>query len=97
MDEDAFEVITTYTNSKELRKQMKKMQQESNEKGEKKDMCKAIRDLMEDSREAGNEEGRRNMLIQMIHRFLSNGGTEEEAMRMLEVTREDIEVAKDFY
>ena len=94
MEEDAFDVITTYTNSTELRKQMEQMQQEGMEKGEKKDMCKAIQDLMEDSREAGNEEGRRNMLIQMIHRFLSNGGTEEEAMRMLEVTREDIEAAR---
>lgn len=59
MDEDAFEVITTYTNSKELREQMEKMQQESR-KGEKKDMCKAIRDLMDDS---NTEQDRRTASI----------------------------------
>lgn len=50
MDEDAFEVVTKYTNSKEL---IREYQIE----GGKKDVCKAIRDLMEDSREEGREEG----------------------------------------
>ena len=53
MDAETFDVVTKYTNSKEL-VQMKDYSLE----GEKKDMCKAIRDLMDDSREKGREEGR---------------------------------------
>uniref|UniRef100_UPI004056A1B1 Rpn family recombination-promoting nuclease/putative transposase n=1 Tax=Agathobacter sp. TaxID=2021311 RepID=UPI004056A1B1 len=53
MEEDAFEVVTKYTNSKEI-VQMKEYKAE----GGRKDMCKAIRDLMDDSREEGREEGR---------------------------------------
>ena len=52
MDEEAFDVVTKYTNSKEL-VQIK----EELEEGGKKDVCKAIRDLMDDSREEGREEG----------------------------------------
>ena len=53
MDEDALELVTLYTNSKELIDI-----QEANCEGGKKDVCKAIRDLMEDSREKGRAEGR---------------------------------------
>lgn len=53
MDEDAFDVVTKYTNSKELVK-AKKYPVE----GGKNDVCKAIQDLMADSREKGREEGR---------------------------------------
>ena len=70
MDEDAFEVITTYTNSKELRKQMEQMQLES-KKGEKKDMCKAIRELMEDSRAEGRNEGIREMTKNLLKEGVS--------------------------
>ena len=109
MDEDAFEVITTYTNSKELRKQMEKVQQKSKEKGEKKDMCKAIRDLIEDSkaegrefglaegisrgREEGHAQGMADGRIIMLRCFFSNGGSEEDAIRMLAATKEEIESA----
>ena len=53
MDEDAFEVVTKYTNSKEL-VQVRNYTIE----GGKNDVCKAIQDLMADSKEKGREEGR---------------------------------------
>lgn len=52
MDEDAFDVVTKYTNSKEL-VQAKNYLIE----GGKNDVCKAIQDLMADSREQGLEQG----------------------------------------
>lgn len=51
MDEDAFDVVTQYTNSKEL-----VQKKDYTIEGGKSDMCKAIQDLMEDSREEGREE-----------------------------------------
>ena len=89
MDEDAFEVITTYTNSKELRKQMEQMQQES-KKGEKKDMCKAIRDLMEDSREEGRAEGRIEGIRKMTEKLLRRGDDIETIIELTELTEEEI-------
>ncbi len=53
MDEDAFEVVTKYTNSKEL-----VQAKDYTVEGGKNDVCKAIQDLMADSREQGIEEGR---------------------------------------
>ena len=106
MDEDAFEVITTYTNSKELQEQMEKMQQESR-KGEKKDMCKAIRDLMDDSRAEGlamgrekgriegRAEGQAEGRMEMLRLFLLNGGSEEDAMKFMKATREDIDAVQN--
>lgn len=52
MDEDALELVTLYTNSKELI-EMQAIEGE----GGKKDMCKAIQDLIEDSKAEGREEG----------------------------------------
>lgn len=61
MDDDAFDVVTKYTNSKGIVK-MKNY----DVGGGKKDMCKAIRDLMDDSREEGREcaliENAKNLL-----------------------------------
>jgi len=52
MDDDAYELITKYTNSKELvRKEEYKTAEGKN------DVCKAIQDLMADSRLEGIEEG----------------------------------------
>ena len=59
MDEDAFEVVSMYTNSKEL---VGMQAYEVN--GGKKDVCKAIRDLMEDSRLVGQQEGRKQGIEQ---------------------------------
>lgn len=52
MDEDAFDVVTKYTNSKELIKVKEYLCE-----GGKTNVCKAIRDLMDDSREEGIEQG----------------------------------------
>ena len=53
MDEDALEVVSLYAKSKEL-VEMKKYKNE----GGRWDVCKGIRDLMEDSKAEGREEGR---------------------------------------
>ncbi|MBR5127323.1 MAG: Rpn family recombination-promoting nuclease/putative transposase, partial [Roseburia sp.] len=52
MDAEAFEVVSMYTNSKELAG-IKKYEG----KDGKKDVCQAIKDLMADSRQEGREEG----------------------------------------
>ena len=52
MDEDAFDVVSMYTNSKEL-----VGIKEYEGKDGKRDVCQAIKDLMEDSRQEGREEG----------------------------------------
>ena len=51
MDEEAFDVVTKYTNSKELIKAKEYVLE-----GGKRNVCKAIRDLMDDSREEGIEQ-----------------------------------------
>jgi len=61
MDNDAFDVVTKYTNSRGIVK-MKEYEVE----GGKKNMCKAITDLIEDGKEAGREEGKREMIINML-------------------------------
>ena len=61
MDEDAFDVITQYTKSKEL-----VQNKDYTIEGGKNDMCKAIQDLMADSKEEGREsallEAAKNLL-----------------------------------
>ena len=52
MDEDAYEVVSMYTNSKEL-----VGIKEYEGKDGKRDVCQAIKDLMADSRQEGREEG----------------------------------------
>lgn len=65
MEEDAFKVVTKYTNSKEL-VQVKDYSVE----GGKNDVCKAIQDLMADSKEKGREEGRESALIEAAKNLL---------------------------
>ena len=57
MDDDAYDVVIKYTNSKEL----VKIKEQSIEGG-KNNVCKAIRDLMDDSR----EEARKNIVLNML-------------------------------
>ena len=52
MDEDAYEVVSMYTNSTEL----VRIEEHCGKDG-KRDMCQAIKDLMADSREEGKEIG----------------------------------------
>ena len=77
MEDDALDVVTKYTNSKELVK-AKEYQIE----GGKNDVCKAIRDLMDDSREKGREEGRENALIEAAKNLLDVLSDEEIAKRV---------------
>lgn len=63
MDEETYEVVCNYTNLEGLIK-------EDKGEGGNKDMCKAIRDLMEDSREEGREEGE-SLLSKLIQLLLS--------------------------
>lgn len=53
MENDALEIVTAYTNIKDL-----VQKEEYQAEGGKTDVCKAIRDLMDDSRAEGREEGR---------------------------------------
>ena len=57
MDDDAYDVVMKYTNSKEL----VRIKEQSTEGG-KNNVCKAIRDLMDDSR----EEARKNIVLNML-------------------------------
>lgn len=91
VEEDAFEVMAAYSNFTELFNKAGKEEQDVAGKGERKDMSNALRELMEDSREEGKAEGK----AEVIRRFLLNGGSEEEAERMLGVTKEEIAFARE--
>ena len=65
MDEDAFEIVTKYTNSKEL-----VQTKDYSVEGGKNNVCKAIQDLMADSKEKGREEGREMALIEAAKNLL---------------------------
>lgn len=68
MDDDAYNVVTKYTNSKELVNK-----DEYKEEGGGHNMCRAIRELMDDSREEGRLEGSRDTLITTVKSLLQNG------------------------
>lgn len=72
MDEDAYEVVTKYTNATQL-VDMQKYEVE----GGKKNVCKAIQDLMDDSREEGREEGRKSGVKALIETCQEFGSTKE--------------------
>lgn len=61
MDEEAFDVVAKYTNSKELIKAKEYVLE-----GGKRNVCKAIKDLMDDSRAEGREEGREQGIEQGV-------------------------------
>lgn len=69
MDEDAFEVITKYTNSKNLVKA-----KDYSIEGGKTNVCKAIQDLMDDSKAMGIElgiaEGKERALLETAYKLL---------------------------
>lgn len=83
MDDDAYAVVTKYTNSKELVKE-----KEYSIQGGKNDMCQAIKDLMSDSREEGREEG---MLLTLIDLVKDNLLSIEEAAKRMKMTVEDFQ------
>ena len=61
MEDDALDVVAQYTRSKELIRA-----KEYKTEGGKNDVCKAIRDLMDDSREAGTVEKMHTTVINML-------------------------------
>ena len=61
MDEEAFDVVTKYANAKELIKAKEYLPE-----GGKRNVCKAIKDLMDDSRAEGREEGREQGIEQGV-------------------------------
>lgn len=65
MDDEAFDVVTKYTNSKGIVKM-----KEYDVEGGKKNVCKAIQDLMDDSRAEGMEKGRELTLIENAKNLL---------------------------
>ena len=85
MEDDALEVVTTYTKSKELVKA-----KEYKIEGGKNDVCKAIRDLMDDSRAKGREEGREETLIEAAKNLL-NLLSDEEISGSLHLSLEKVQ------
>ena len=80
MEDDAFEVVTKYTNSKEL-----VQAKDYTVKGGKNDVCKAIQDLMADSKEKGREEGREEG---------RESALQEAAKSLLDILPDDVIVEK---
>lgn len=85
LEEDAVCLLAEYTNSKELEKLIKEPD------GRKTDMCKGLKDWMDECRQEGLELGKTDLL----RNFLKNGGTKEEAVRLLGVTVEEVEKAEE--
>ena len=73
MDEEAFDVVAKYTNSKELIKAKEYLLE-----GGKRNVCKAIRDLMDDSREEGREQGIEQGVLQAKRHLVINMLKENE-------------------
>jgi len=85
MDEDAFDVVTKYTNSKELVKA-----KEYTTNGGKNDMCKAIQDLMDDSMEKGIEKGIEKALTSAIKKKMEKNKSIEQISEDLEISIEEV-------
>ena len=78
MENDAFEVVARYTNSKEL-----VCAKDYSVKGGKNDVCKAIQDLMEDSRVKGREEGREESVGLFVKTLREFHVSEEEIIQRI--------------
>ena len=79
LSEDTYNVISVWAHSEELQELM-----ESNKKGEKHDMCQAIKDMIEDGRQEGRREGRQegrqeeqNRLMLLISKMTKAGESEQ--------------------
>lgn len=91
LSQDAFNMISVMTHTKELRKVV----QSGKKKGEKCDMCKAIREMLEDERIVGRQEGRQegeNRLTLLINR-MSNAGEAQFLSRL----GEDADFLQEMY
>lgn len=92
MEEDAFEVVTQYTKSKEL---VEVKNYESI--GGKRDVCKAIKDLMEDSKMEGREEGRESTLKIAISNLLKENCPLDMICRILECDEAYVEQVRSTF
>jgi len=68
--DDAFDVISAFTNTVELTNKQKFHVKEN-----KYDMCKAIKELIEDGRMEGRTQGYNNMKINLIYKKIQKGKT----------------------
>lgn len=84
MEDDAFNIVAKYTNSKELVKA-----QDYSVEGGKNDVCKAIRDLMDDSRVEGIEEG---IAIGVEREYISLIQKKLEKNKSLEQIADELEI-----
>lgn len=80
MEEDAFDVVANYTNSLEL-VEVKKILKE---KDGKVNMCKGLRDWIEEERQEGKEEGREEGVVALVRTCKSFEGTKEITMQKLQ-------------
>ena len=75
MDEEAFDVVTKYANAKELIKAKEYLVE-----GGKRNVCKAIKDLMDDSRAEGREQGIEQGVLQAKQILVINMLKENESI-----------------
>ena len=61
MDDDAFDLVIKYTRDKEIVSKRDYISE-----GGKNNMCKAIQDLISDSKKEGREEGRRSVIVNLL-------------------------------
>ena len=90
MDEDAFAIVAKYTNAKQLIEV-----KDYEGKDGKKNMCKAIADLMESSRKEGREEGREEGRVTkqyiIIRNLLNENESVERICRIVECDEDAVE------
>lgn len=56
-------------------------------------MCKAFNDLVEEERQAGRKEGKREEKLMTIRRMIKGGFDESVIRRMTNCTKEDLRAA----
>ena len=80
LSEDAYDLISAITSTKEL----EKIKEEKQKGKEKKDMCKAIDDMLADARNEGREETKNEMIHRSVKDYLEEGMSKEIICRKLE-------------
>lgn len=94
LDEDAYDVITVMAKSKEL----EEVKEKCREKGDKINMCEAIRGMIEDGRSEGIKEGKMAGKLEaervVARNMYLRGMTEEDAAGLCE---EDIELVRSWF
>ena len=85
MDDEAFNIVIKYTNSKELISKNTYKEEGGH------NVCKAIRDLMDDSREEGRLEGRDSLLMTIKNLFVNGVSYEIVRASIKDVTDEELQ------